>query len=86
MGFVLLASLFVWGFARLAVTAPPDTMSALGAVALVALGIHASIDYILHFPAVPITAAALVGAAMATPRGQRTLAQKSGRQPSNRED
>jgi O-antigen ligase len=63
IGFVLLTLLFVWGFASLGATGMPDTVSVLGAVAVAALGIHASVDYILHFPAVPITAAALVGAA-----------------------
>ena len=67
VGLVLLASLFVWGFVRLGATPTPDAISVLGALALVALGIHACVDYILHFPAVPITAAALVGAAMADP-------------------
>ena len=66
VGLILLVLLFVWGFVRLAATATPDAFSALGAVALAALGIHASVDYILHFPAVPLTAAALVGAAGAS--------------------
>jgi O-antigen ligase len=62
IGLVLLTMLFLWGFASLGVTGMPDTVSVLGAVAAAALGIHACVDYILHFPAVPITAAALVGA------------------------
>jgi O-antigen ligase len=63
VGFTLLTLLFVWGFANLGVPGKPDAVSVLGAVALGALGIHACVDYILHFSAVPITAAALVGAA-----------------------
>lgn len=63
IGLVLLMLLFLWAFASLGATGMPDTVSVLGAVAVAALGIHASVDYILHFPAVPITAAALVGAA-----------------------
>jgi O-antigen ligase len=67
-GLLLLVSLFVWGFARLWVRPQPDAVTALGAVALAALGVHASVDYVLHFPAIPITAAALVGAATVSPK------------------
>jgi O-antigen ligase len=63
VGFLSLTVLFVWGFASLAVPGVAGTASVLGAVSLAALGIHASVDYILHFPAVPITGAALVGTA-----------------------
>ena len=63
IGLVLLTLLFLWGFASLGLVQNPDVMDVLGAVALAALGIHACVDYILHFPAIPITAAALVGAA-----------------------
>lgn len=66
IGFVLLLLLFLWGFARLWASSEPDLVTALGAVALAALGIHACLDYVLHFPAVPIAAAALVGAAQAS--------------------
>ncbi|MGQ0668514.1 MAG: O-antigen ligase family protein [Actinomycetota bacterium] len=65
-GFALLSLLFLWGFARLWSSRSPDAATALGAVALAALGIHASIDYVLHFPAIPIVAAALLGAAQAS--------------------
>jgi hypothetical protein len=58
---------FVWGFARLWVHPAPDVMVALGAASLAALGLHACVDYVLHFPAVPLTAAALVGTAQAVP-------------------
>ena len=57
----LLALLFVWGFARLSAGAPPDAVTLLSAASLAALGIHASVDYVMHFPAIPILAAALVG-------------------------
>lgn len=63
VGLVLLTLLFLWGFASLGAARQPDVLGVLGGVALAALGIHACIDYVLHFPAVPITAAALVGAA-----------------------
>jgi len=64
-GLVLTVLLFLWGFARLWVHPVPDAALVVGAASLAALGIHASVDYILHFPAVPLTAAAIVGAAQA---------------------
>jgi hypothetical protein len=66
-GLVLLVLVFLWGFARLWVHPAPDVVVALGAASLAALGIHASVDYVLHFPAVPLTAAVLVGTAQAVP-------------------
>ncbi len=66
-GFVLLVALFVWGFARLW-AGPPDAITSLGAASLAALGVHASIDYVMHFPAIPLAAAVLVGAATAARR------------------
>ena len=42
--------------------ADPDTTAALGAAAVAALAVAASVDYLLHFPALPVTAAALAGA------------------------
>ena len=66
IGLILLLLLFLWGFAWLGTTPTRDTISVLGAVALAGLGIHACVDYILHFPAVPITTASLVGAASAS--------------------
>jgi peptidoglycan/xylan/chitin deacetylase (PgdA/CDA1 family)/O-antigen ligase len=67
-GFVLLVLGFLWGFARL-VPAPPDRVTALGAASLAVLGVHASLDYILHFPAIPAAAAVLLGTAQG--RGDR---------------
>lgn len=68
IGLLLLVVLFVWGFAGLAASRTPSISLVLGAGALTALGIHACVDYILHFPAVPLTTAALVGAASAEQR------------------
>jgi O-antigen ligase len=65
IGLVLLVALFIWGFASLGARPTTGLGAALGAAALAALGIHACVDYILHFPAVPITTAALVGFASA---------------------
>lgn len=65
VGMALLLAAFGWGFARVWEAGPDDPFTALGAVALAGLGLHASVDYVLHFPAVPLVAAALVGAATA---------------------
>jgi O-antigen ligase len=67
-GFAFLVLLFVWSFLRLASSTSPAPVRALGASAVAALGIHSSVDYVLHAPAVPIAAAALVGAALAARR------------------
>jgi O-antigen ligase len=62
-GMVLLVLLFGWALWALAV-AGGDAFAAFGATAVAALGIGASVDYLLHFAALPVTAAALAGAAM----------------------
>ena len=69
-GFALLVLVFCWGFVRLWVLPAPDIVAALGAASLAALGVHSSIDYVLHFPAIPLIAAALVGTAQAAPSGR----------------
>lgn len=71
VGLLLLVLLFLWGFVSLGRTPELDTFTVLGGLALAVLGIHASVDYILHFPAVPLTAAALVGAAGIGPERRR---------------
>jgi O-antigen ligase len=63
-GLMFSALIFVWGFARLWFTRAPDAITALSAAALAALGIHACVDYVMHFPVIPILAAGLVAAGM----------------------
>lgn len=63
----LLLAAFGWGFARVAVAGLNRPFTAFGALALAALGLHAAIDYILHFPLVPLVGAALLGAATTAP-------------------
>lgn len=63
-GLMLLVFLFLWGFTRLTAGAV-STESAVAAAGLAAVGVHASIDYILHFVAIPLSAAVLLGAALA---------------------
>lgn len=66
-GLAAVVLVFVWGFARLWAHPAPDMVVALGAAALATLGIQASVDYVLHFPVVPLTAAVLIGTAQAVP-------------------
>lgn len=70
-GLTLLVLLVGWGFARLWV-APADRMTGLAAASLAALAIHSSVDYVAHFPIIPLAAAALVGAAQGS-RERREL-------------
>jgi peptidoglycan/xylan/chitin deacetylase (PgdA/CDA1 family)/O-antigen ligase len=64
-GLLLLLAAFLWAFARLWVS-PPDAVTGVAAASLAALGVHACFDYILHFPVLPVAAAALVGTAQAS--------------------
>jgi O-antigen ligase len=65
VGAVLVLALFAYGFLRLWVVADATLAAPLAATSLAVLGVHAAYDYVLHFPAVPMAAAALVGAATA---------------------
>lgn len=66
-GLVLSVALILWGFVALWSNPRTDAFVALGAAALAAVAIQACVDYVLHFPGVTLTAAALVGAATGTP-------------------
>ena len=61
IGGVLLAALFVWAIARTGLGLSPA--GGIAAAGVAALGIHSCVDYVLHFPLVPIASAVLVGAA-----------------------
>jgi O-antigen ligase len=63
VGLALILATFGWGLVRLWWAGPGRPTTTLGVLALTALGLHAAVDYVLHFPAVPLVAAALVGAA-----------------------
>jgi hypothetical protein len=68
----LLVLLFVWAFMRLWMAAGWNVGAPVAAAALAALGIHACMDYVLHFPAIPLAAAALAGVGAAgNPPGKR---------------
>jgi O-antigen ligase len=71
---VLAVSIFVWGFARL-LSIPQGRGASLAAASLTAVGIHACVDYVLHFPILPMMAAALVGAAVGA--GSRSVRTRS---------
>jgi O-antigen ligase len=74
-GYLLVVSLFLWGFVALW-AGGSGVGTVLGAAGLAVLGAHASVDYILHFPAVAIAGGALLGAALgaqAPRRGARTV-------------
>jgi O-antigen ligase len=72
LGFLLSVGVFLWAFAALHATAN-GAVSALGAAALALLGAHASVDYVLHFPAVTLAGAAILGAALAADRRREPL-------------
>lgn len=71
VGMALLLAAFGWGLVRLWWAGPRRPTTALGALALTALGLHAAVDYVLHFPVVPLVAAALAGTATVAPVPQR---------------
>jgi O-antigen ligase len=68
IGAGLLLGLFLWGFWRLAMRRGSDALVVLAACCLAVMGVHASIDYVLRFPAVPLLGAALVGWAIGATR------------------
>lgn len=59
-GVLLLVTLFGWGFVRLARSAAAPASALVGA-GLAAVGLHATVDYALHAPAVVIALAMLLG-------------------------
>lgn len=68
IGLALVLLVFVWGFAGLWAASDDSWMAVLGAGTLAALGIQACMDYVLHFPAIPLVAAALTGSATGASR------------------
>jgi glycosyltransferase involved in cell wall biosynthesis/ribosomal protein S18 acetylase RimI-like enzyme/O-antigen ligase len=63
LGFALLLGVFLWAFARLAVAPGHAGLPLLAGYGVLLLGVHAGVDYVLHFPDVPLIAAVLVGSA-----------------------
>jgi O-antigen ligase len=70
-GAVLLGGLVAWSYGALRRSERDTAVVAVGVAALTALSIHAAIDYVVHFPAVVLTAAFLVGLTTVAPRVRR---------------
>lgn len=69
---IILVLIFGLGFFRLYHASTPARIRILGAVSLAALGIHANIDYVLHFPSLCMLVSAMVaGASAETRNGER---------------
>lgn len=66
-GLLLALAVVVWGFVRLAIRPGADRATAVAGAALCAVAVHACVDYVLHFPAIPVAVAVLVGAGAAPP-------------------
>ena len=66
---LLLMGMVLWGFARLW-TAAANIRSLPAIAVLVGAALHATIDYVWHFPAVPLILAALVGSGAAITPGK----------------
>ena len=64
-GLFLLLLLFLWGLLRLGSVPHPDRAIALAGAAVATLGIQACVDYVLHFTALTVVAAALAGSVIA---------------------
>ena len=64
-GALLTVLLFLWAVAAVAVGGRVGAVPILGLMAVTVLGVHACIDYVLHFAPNAIAAAALAGVALA---------------------
>jgi O-antigen ligase len=69
VGLVLLLGIFVWALARpdglgFAPGALAGSPALVAGAAVAALGIHACVDYVLHYPVLPVAAAAILGSAV----------------------
>jgi peptidoglycan/xylan/chitin deacetylase (PgdA/CDA1 family)/O-antigen ligase len=72
IGLSLLLTVFGWGFLRLWGSSGPPEQVILAATVLGSLGVMATTDYMLHFPAIPMSVAALVGGATGSSGGARS--------------
>ena len=63
LGVTILIGFFAWGFVRVWASSGPADQAMLGAAILGSLAVMASTDYVLHFPLIPASVAALVGGA-----------------------
>jgi O-antigen ligase len=80
VGGALLTGVVLWGFAAAHRSTRPAGVVALGAAGWAAVTVQAAQDYTLHYAAVPLIAAALLGAATGTRRpSPRTTASSRAR-------
>lgn len=66
-GLVLALAVVLWCFVRLAIRPGTDRAAAVAGAAVCMVAVHACVDYVLHFPAIPLAVAFLVGAGAAPP-------------------
>jgi O-antigen ligase len=66
-GVALVLAISGWGFLALAGSEREPAVVAVGVAAWTALCVHSSVDYVLHFPALPVAAVVLLGVATARP-------------------
>jgi O-antigen ligase len=71
LGYLAGVGIFIWGFVSLYLGSPAR-VAVVAACALAVLGVHASVDYVLHFPTVALTGAALLGTGLGARRPDRT--------------
>jgi len=64
VGGLLLVGIFTWGLMRLGVSRWDRGGASVVGAGVAALAMHACVDYVLHFPLLPITAAFLLGIAV----------------------
>jgi hypothetical protein len=78
-GLGLLLALLGWAYIRLAITAATRPgVAVIGAAGLTVVALHATVDYVLHVPAVPLALAALIGASTSDRRRRPTPQQGRG--------
>ena len=64
-GAAAIVAVFAWTLSSLATRPAPDRVTAIAAAAVAMTGVHATVDYVLHEPAVALMTAALAGAGLA---------------------
>lgn len=78
-GFGWLAALLGWAYVRLWRSRQDPAVVAVGAMALTAFAVHASMDYVAEFPAVLVAAGMVLGVATAAPDPELAVVRASRR-------
>jgi O-antigen ligase len=71
-GTVLLSGLLGWAYGALGRSGRDSAIVVVAIAGLTALAVHAAIDYVLHFPAIVLTSAFLLGVATGRPTPPRS--------------